>query len=248
MSETKALPSTTDWRQQAKERETAKPAMGVTRLAVDAGRLLEGEDTVLKDGITLVPLAAIYARAFYTKPYDAKTAQKGLSFPDCYSTSASKDFVGVSPESNSPSIQSESCEACPLGSWEKSGWEPGQKAPKCGTRRNVLAKDPTTGKVYRLSVPPTGVRDFDLYWSSLSGPLAGSLVKITANGRIPAFEKKEDLTYDQFMSWAQPYIEQAEKLLRQPINFDAAKKDEESEAPIVPGKPAPEAPKGKARF
>ena len=248
----KALPES-DWRRTAKEKESSKPAMGVTRLAIVDGRVVEGQgdnETVHKNGLELLPLAAIYARALYLKAYNAKEAAKGLSLPDCYSTSSSRDFVGASPEANSPQIQAESCEHCPMGSWDKSGWEPGQKAPKCGTRRNVLLKSLDTGKIYRLSVPPTGVKAFDQYWTGLSGPLAGTTVKVVADGKIPAFEKGVDLTYDQYLRQAEPYIGEAEKLLRQPINYDVAKKDGESgsEAPIVPGKPAPDAPKGKPRF
>ena len=249
----KVLPEA-DWRKQAKDKETAKPAMGVTRLSVIDGRLIEGEDTVHKNGLELLPLAGIYARAYYSKPYNKAEAAKSLSLPDCYSTSASKDFVGVSPEANSPAIQADTCANCSLGSWDKSGWDAGQKAPKCGTRRNTLMKDLGTGKIYRLSIPPTGTKAFDQYWGSLSGPLAGTTVKVTADGKIPAFEKGRDLNYDEYMRHAEPYIGEAERLLRAPINFDAAKEKDGAgpggnEAPIVPGAAkAPAAPAGKPRF
>lgn len=251
--EVKALPPA-DWRKSAKEKESSKPKMGVIRLAVVDGRLIEGEDTVHKDGIEVLPLAARYARAYYSKPYSKPAPGAPPALPDCYSTSATKDFLGVAPESNSPEIQSESCHTCPLGSWDKAGWEPGQRAPKCGTRRNVIVKDLGTGKIYRLSVPPTGVNAFDQHWTSLSGPLAGTTVKITADGKIPAFEKKRDLNYDEYVQQAEPYIAEAERVLTAPIDYDAltsagqANGNSGSEAPITPGKPAPSGPAGKPRF
>lgn len=251
-TEQKALPPS-DWRKAAKEKESSKPTMGVIRLAVVDGQLIEGENTVLKEGLEALPLAAIYARAYYLKAYKKPVPGAPPALPDCYSTSLTRDFAGVSPEANSPNIQAESCETCPLGSWDKSGWEPDQKAPKCGTRRNVVLKSLESGKIYRLSVPPTGVKAFDQYWTGLSGPLAATTVKITAAGKIPAFEKKVDLTFDQYVTQAEPYIGEAERVLRAPIDYEAAKSqtggaDSGSEAPITPGKPAPAAPAGKPRF
>lgn len=246
----KALPES-DWRREAKERDGAQPAMQVQRLAVEDGRLIAGKDTVLKEGLIGLPLAAVYARAYYSKPYEK--GKKTPTLPDCYSTASTKNFEGVSPEQNAPNIQAKYCDECPLGSWDKSGWVSGQKSPECGTRRNVIVKDTATGKIYRLSVPPTGVKAFDDYWQALTGPLAGNWVKITADGKIPAFEVAADLTFDEFKRFADPFIEEAEKLLRAPINYEAAAKAEAeaagggSEEAITPGK-APDAPKAKPRF
>ena len=141
-------------------------------------------DIILPDGgnlgneIQLVVVDFVSRNNWYSGPY----IPGQVSPPDCYAIG--KVISTMSPEADSPAIQSDKCSTCELNQFG-SGANGKSKACKNSRLAAVLVIDPENpdahnapdAPLYTIDLPPTAIQSFDGAVAAVARSLAGPPVK-----------------------------------------------------------------------
>lgn len=128
-------------------------------------RIVEGKtETVLDETrlkVVIVGSNPAITKNYYGKAWDPNAEATG---PDCFSMN------GKTPDSESPSPQSDTCVACPMNAWGSKISPNGQKIKACADQKRlaVVAGDDPTGPIYLLQVTPAALKDLNQYQKELT--------------------------------------------------------------------------------
>lgn len=169
--------------QAAAMNERVQPASG-NRIRTKAGKFIlpDGNEA---ESLQLVIVDFVSMNSFYPGKFDPKNIQP----PSCFAIGSNPK--ALVPSDNSPDKQSDSCAGCPMNEFGSSGEG---KACKNGRRLAVLPPDAEAGtELWTLDVPPTALKNFDGYVSS-----------VARNFQMPPVGVVTTVTLDPTVDYAKP--------------------------------------------
>lgn len=159
-------------------RESIGQASGNKIKVEPAGNFILPDGSNLGDEIQIVIVDYVSRNNFYMTPFN----KDNPSPPDCYAMG--KAINDMTPEEDSPAIQSDACRTCPMNQFG-SGQNGKSKACKNSRLLTVLVIDPDNpdatdepgAPLYTLEISPTSIKAFDGVVSNIERSLAGPPIK-----------------------------------------------------------------------
>jgi hypothetical protein len=139
--------------------ERTQPAGG-NKIKLSPGKFSLPDGTEAQGELQLVVVDFVTVHKFYEGKYDSKN----IVPPGCFAIGVNPKQM--TPSANSPNLQSESCQGCPMNEFGSSGEG---KACKNGRLLAVLPPDADDKTdMWLLEVSPTALKNFDGYVNSVA--------------------------------------------------------------------------------
>lgn len=202
-------------------------------ITIQHGRMMYREQEVPNNELDVIVIASVTERCYYDKPYDP---DKIIS-PACFAQSTeSRDLT---PHSNVPNPQSDSCSTCPLAEF---GSAKQGKGPACRTYRKLAMipagtapEDVAGAEVAYIKVSPTSVKNWSKYAQQLVASAgippwaAKTKVKVVPDKKTihqVTFQGLGPIDDEELLSAIYGKIESAEAMLLKPYTYE----DDEEES------------------
>ena len=200
------------------QNEASTIAAKISAPSGDRIRMVGSQKFVLPDGTEAAEIEGVVvdfmsANLFFEGAFDPKNPAP----PGCFAVGPEPSTLV--PTNNSPNKQAETCAVCPNNQFGSNG------AGKACKNTRLLAIQPLEGgDHYVLSVPPTSIKEFDKYVSTLAAkhrmPPIGVLTKVTLDHNVtysaPRFDIVRPLTNEEIGPMMEGRLAARERLVAEP--------------------------------